>query len=160
MQDMLPGVLSTVLTLFGPTVTNSSSLPIECRMTVNSSVLHSSSRLSISRQAGIGIGEYSLLMASNSSLIFSSEVVIILYGIRRIVGEKIRRLDCKTQYAVQSRMFDTSYPTGGYGVSIVPADSSSSIPADNVPAGSSSSIPADYVSAGHVLVSADRDRIC
>ncbi|GKF35863.1 hypothetical protein Tco_0112621, partial [Tanacetum coccineum] len=42
---------------------------------------------------------------------------------------------------------------------------SSSIPADyvsvdNVPAGSSSSIPADYVSAGHVLVSADRDRIC
>ncbi|GJW75198.1 hypothetical protein Tco_0134568 [Tanacetum coccineum] len=43
---------------------------------------------------------------------------------------------------------------------VVPADSSSSIPADNVPAGSSSSIPADYVSAGHVLVSADRDRIC
>ncbi|GKD49031.1 hypothetical protein Tco_1278007, partial [Tanacetum coccineum] len=37
---------------------------------------------------------------------------------------------------------------------------SSSIPADNVPAGSSSNIPADYVSAGHVLVSADRDRIC
>ncbi|GKA91057.1 hypothetical protein Tco_0812927 [Tanacetum coccineum] len=47
----------------------------------------------------------------------------------------------------------------GYA-SVVPADSSSSIPADNVPAGSSSSIPADYVSAGHVLVSADRDRIC
>ncbi|GKD18408.1 hypothetical protein Tco_1207566 [Tanacetum coccineum] len=37
---------------------------------------------------------------------------------------------------------------------------SSSIPADDVPAGSSSSVPADYVSAGHVLVSADRDRIC
>ncbi|GJZ86910.1 putative ribonuclease H-like domain-containing protein [Tanacetum coccineum] len=32
-------------------------------------------------------------------------------------------------------------------VKVVPADSSSSIPADNVPAGSSSSIPADYVSA-------------
>ncbi|GKD95092.1 hypothetical protein Tco_1374929, partial [Tanacetum coccineum] len=31
---------------------------------------------------------------------------------------------------------------------------SSSIPADNVPADNSSSIPADYVSA------ADRDRIC
>ncbi|GKC60180.1 zinc finger, CCHC-type, retrotransposon gag domain protein, partial [Tanacetum coccineum] len=31
----------------------------------------------------------------------------------------------------------------------VPAGSSSSIPADNVPADSSSSIPADYVSAGH-----------
>ncbi|GJV93841.1 hypothetical protein Tco_1541654 [Tanacetum coccineum] len=32
---------------------------------------------------------------------------------------------------------------------VVPADSSSSIPADNVPADSSSSVPADYVSAGH-----------
>ncbi|GKG43606.1 hypothetical protein Tco_0482699, partial [Tanacetum coccineum] len=32
---------------------------------------------------------------------------------------------------------------------------SSSIPADNVPADSSRSVP-----AGHVLVSADRDRIC
>ncbi|GJZ66207.1 hypothetical protein Tco_0622903 [Tanacetum coccineum] len=42
----------------------------------------------------------------------------------------------------------------------VPADSLNSIPADNVPAGRSSSIPADYVSAGHVLVPADRDRIC
>ncbi|GJR88348.1 hypothetical protein Tco_0212359 [Tanacetum coccineum] len=48
---------------------------------------------------------------------------------------------------------------------IVPAGSSSSVPADYVsaghvlilvPADSSSSIPADYVSAGHVLVSADR----
>ncbi|GKG30737.1 hypothetical protein Tco_0423225, partial [Tanacetum coccineum] len=36
----------------------------------------------------------------------------------------------------------------------VPADSSSSIHADNVPADSSSSISADYVSAGRVLVSA------
>ncbi|GKD40435.1 hypothetical protein Tco_1260642 [Tanacetum coccineum] len=31
--------------------------------------------------------------------------------------EQIRRLDCKTQYAVLGRRFDTSYPTGGYGVS-------------------------------------------
>ncbi|GKA03655.1 putative reverse transcriptase domain-containing protein [Tanacetum coccineum] len=30
---------------------------------------------------------------------------------------KIRRLDSKTQYAVLNRRFDTSYPTGGYGVS-------------------------------------------
>ncbi|GJS52470.1 hypothetical protein Tco_0625832 [Tanacetum coccineum] len=53
------------------------------------------------------------------------------------------------------------FVAAGYLVSaVVPADSSSSIPADNVPADSSSSIPADYVSAGHVLVSADRDRIC
>ncbi|GJT96289.1 hypothetical protein Tco_1091807 [Tanacetum coccineum] len=43
---------------------------------------------------------------------------------------------------------------------VVSADSLNSIPADNVPAGRSSSIPADYVSAGHVLVPADRDRIC
>ncbi|GJX86814.1 hypothetical protein Tco_0337588 [Tanacetum coccineum] len=28
------------------------------------------------------------------------------------------------------------------------------------PSSSSSSVPADYVSAGHVLVSANRDRIC
>ncbi|GKD88119.1 hypothetical protein Tco_1363626, partial [Tanacetum coccineum] len=40
-----------------------------------------------------------------------------VYGIRRIDGEQIRHLDCKTQYAVLSRRFDTSYPTGGYGVS-------------------------------------------
>ncbi|GKA04229.1 putative reverse transcriptase domain-containing protein [Tanacetum coccineum] len=49
---------------------------------------------------------------------------------------------------------------GVYDAAVVPADSLNSIPADNVPAGSSSSIPADYVSAGHVLVPADRDRIC
>ncbi|GJW64523.1 hypothetical protein Tco_0116407, partial [Tanacetum coccineum] len=34
----------------------------------------------------------------------------------------------------------------------VPAGSSSSIPAVDVPAGSSSSVPAEYVSAGHILV--------
>ncbi|GJQ98357.1 hypothetical protein Tco_0009496 [Tanacetum coccineum] len=31
--------------------------------------------------------------------------------------EQIRRLDCKTQYAVLGRRFDMSYPTGGYDVS-------------------------------------------
>ncbi|GKA70927.1 hypothetical protein Tco_0777066 [Tanacetum coccineum] len=51
---------------------------------------------------------------------------------------------------------DACFVAADYLVSaVVPADSSSSIPADYVPAGSSSSIPADYVSAGHVLVSAD-----
>ncbi|GKC80508.1 hypothetical protein Tco_1131282, partial [Tanacetum coccineum] len=64
MQDMLPGVLSIVLILLGPTVTNSSSSPIECRMTVNSSPLHRSSGLSMLRRVGIGIGEYSLLITS------------------------------------------------------------------------------------------------
>ncbi|GJV54833.1 retrovirus-related pol polyprotein from transposon TNT 1-94, partial [Tanacetum coccineum] len=49
MQDMLPGVLSIVLVLLGPTVMNSSSMPIECHTTVNSSVLHSSFGLSMSR---------------------------------------------------------------------------------------------------------------
>ncbi|GJX52799.1 hypothetical protein Tco_0281168 [Tanacetum coccineum] len=34
----------------------------------------------------------------------------------------IRRLDCETQYAVLIRRFDTSYPTGGYGVSDIEAD--------------------------------------
>ncbi|GJX05940.1 hypothetical protein Tco_0193872 [Tanacetum coccineum] len=53
MQDMLPGVLSTILILLGLTLMNSSSLPIECRMTMNSLVLHSSSGLSMSRRAGI-----------------------------------------------------------------------------------------------------------
>ncbi|GKE42493.1 hypothetical protein Tco_1469777, partial [Tanacetum coccineum] len=40
-----------------------------------------------------------------------------VYGIRRIDGEQIRHLDCKTQYTVLSRRFDTSYLTGGYDVS-------------------------------------------
>ncbi|GJT25293.1 hypothetical protein Tco_0895230 [Tanacetum coccineum] len=39
------------------------------------------------------------------------------YRIRRIVMKQIRHLDNKTQYAVLIRRFDTSYPTGGYGVS-------------------------------------------
>ncbi|GJS82286.1 retrovirus-related pol polyprotein from transposon TNT 1-94 [Tanacetum coccineum] len=38
-----------------------------------------------------------------------------LYEIRRIVGEQIRRLDCKTQYAVLSKRCDTSY-LHGYGI--------------------------------------------
>ncbi|GKC76160.1 hypothetical protein Tco_1126934, partial [Tanacetum coccineum] len=40
-----------------------------------------------------------------------SEYVVLL-------GKQIRRLDCETQYAVLIRRFDTSYPTGGYGVSV------------------------------------------
>ncbi|GJW11572.1 hypothetical protein Tco_1577399 [Tanacetum coccineum] len=59
-----------------------------------------------------------------------------------------------------SRNLELTESKPSLGEDFVPADSSSSIPADNVPAGSSSSILADYVSAGHVLVSADRDRIC
>ncbi|GJW88977.1 hypothetical protein Tco_0164317 [Tanacetum coccineum] len=36
--------------------------------------------------------------------------------------EQIRRLDCKTQYVVLGRKFDTSYPSGGYGVSVIFVD--------------------------------------
>ncbi|GKC50887.1 hypothetical protein Tco_1073632, partial [Tanacetum coccineum] len=36
--------------------------------------------------------------------------------------EHILRLDYKTQYAVLGRRFDTSYPTGGYGVSVILLD--------------------------------------
>ncbi|GJW63903.1 hypothetical protein Tco_0115787 [Tanacetum coccineum] len=31
--------------------------------------------------------------------------------------KQIHRLDCRIQYVVLGRRFDTSYPTGGYGVS-------------------------------------------
>ncbi|GKA83123.1 hypothetical protein Tco_0789871 [Tanacetum coccineum] len=65
MQDMLPGVLLTVLIFLGLTVTNSSSLPIECRMTVNSLVLRSSSGLSMSWRAGIGRMERATSTASS-----------------------------------------------------------------------------------------------
>nr|GEW67415.1 hypothetical protein [Tanacetum cinerariifolium] len=91
MQDMLPGVLSTLLISLGLTVMNSSSLPIECHTTVNSSVLHSSSGLSMSWRAGIEYVE--------------------------LFEERIRRLDCRTQYAILGKRFDTSYPTGRYGIS-------------------------------------------
>ncbi|GJW96807.1 hypothetical protein Tco_0178615 [Tanacetum coccineum] len=117
MQDMLLGVLSIVLTLLGPMVINTSSLPIECRMTVNSSVLHSSSGLSMLRQAWIVTSPPSMPLKAlsynifkNSSPISSLEFVII--------GESICCLDSKTQYIVLTRRFDTSYPTGGYGVSV------------------------------------------
>ncbi|GKA69727.1 hypothetical protein Tco_0775791 [Tanacetum coccineum] len=40
-----------------------------------------------------------------------------------LLGKQIRRLDCETQYAVLIRRFDTSYPTGGYGVSVSEKDS-------------------------------------
>ncbi|GJQ97809.1 hypothetical protein Tco_0008948 [Tanacetum coccineum] len=99
MQDMLPGVLSIVLILLGPTVTNSSSLPIECRMTVNSSVLHSLSGLSMSRSVEY---QYAVLYSQNTPYYFK---------------EQIHRLDCRIQCVVLGRRFDTSYPTGGYGVS-------------------------------------------
>ncbi|GJV91265.1 hypothetical protein Tco_1539078 [Tanacetum coccineum] len=43
--------------------------------------------------------------------------VLILQNTSYFLEKQIRRLDCRIQYAVLGRRFDTSYPTGGYGVS-------------------------------------------
>ncbi|GKB54499.1 hypothetical protein Tco_0905252 [Tanacetum coccineum] len=106
MQDMLPGVLSIVLILLGPTVTNSSSLPIECRTTVNSSVLHSSFGLSMSRLVPCwAITTFSKMEGIVSKI---SKIELLLYQMTN------------TQYSIGLNTpdrFDTSYPTGGYGVS-------------------------------------------
>nr|GEX34546.1 hypothetical protein [Tanacetum cinerariifolium] len=69
---------------------NSSQVPMKCHTTVNSSVLYSSSGLSLSWRARI---EYAVSFGRTYTL-----------------------LDCKIQYAVLGRRFDTSYPTGGYDV--------------------------------------------
>ncbi|GJZ99882.1 hypothetical protein Tco_0672433 [Tanacetum coccineum] len=58
-----------------------------------------------------------------------------VYGIRHIVGEQIRHLDCKTQYAVLSRRFDTSYPIGGYDILVMfmdMAQNQKDLPRDNL----------------------------
>ncbi|GJQ97938.1 hypothetical protein Tco_0009077 [Tanacetum coccineum] len=49
----------------------------------------------------------------------SYEVSVDPYGFEGYLKMEveIRRLDCKTQYDVLIRRIDTSYPTGGYGVS-------------------------------------------
>ncbi|GKE86301.1 hypothetical protein Tco_1560043, partial [Tanacetum coccineum] len=52
---------------------------------------------------------YSMRLGVSKSLLFS---LISVLGF-----QKIRRLDSKTQYVVLIGRFDTSYPTGGYGVS-------------------------------------------
>ncbi|GJZ72120.1 hypothetical protein Tco_0635971 [Tanacetum coccineum] len=44
--------------------------------------------------------------------------VLILQNTSYCLEEQICCLDCRDQYAVLSRRFDTSYPTGGYGVSV------------------------------------------
>ncbi|GJZ44369.1 retrovirus-related pol polyprotein from transposon TNT 1-94 [Tanacetum coccineum] len=87
-------------------------------------------------------------------------------GACQLLGGKLVCWSAKMQQSIVMSSAEAEYVAAAgccaniLWMKIVPADSSSSIPADNVPAGSSSSIPVDYVSAGHVLVSADRDRIC
>ncbi|GJU90040.1 hypothetical protein Tco_1302463 [Tanacetum coccineum] len=44
--------------------------------------------------------------------------VLILQNTSYCLEEHIRCLDCSDQYVVLSRRVDTSYPTGGYGVSV------------------------------------------
>ncbi|GJZ65332.1 hypothetical protein Tco_0622028 [Tanacetum coccineum] len=44
--------------------------------------------------------------------------VLILQNTPYCLEEHIRCLDCKGQYVVLRRRVDTSYPTGGYGVSV------------------------------------------
>ncbi|GJV90804.1 hypothetical protein Tco_1538617 [Tanacetum coccineum] len=44
--------------------------------------------------------------------------VLILQNTPYCLEEQIRCLDCRDQYVVLSRRVDTSYPTGGYGVSV------------------------------------------
>ncbi|GKD89105.1 hypothetical protein Tco_1364612, partial [Tanacetum coccineum] len=45
-------------------------------------------------------------------------IVLMLQNTPYYLEEQIRCLDCRDQYAVLSRRVDTSYPTGGYGVSV------------------------------------------
>ncbi|GKB72145.1 hypothetical protein Tco_0933557 [Tanacetum coccineum] len=44
--------------------------------------------------------------------------VLIIQNTPYCLEEKICFLDCRDQYVVLSRKVDTSYPTGGYGVSV------------------------------------------
>ncbi|GJR22988.1 putative reverse transcriptase domain-containing protein [Tanacetum coccineum] len=44
--------------------------------------------------------------------------ILILQNTSYCLEKQIRRLDCRIQYVVRGRRFDTSYPTGGYGVSV------------------------------------------
>ncbi|GJV23969.1 hypothetical protein Tco_1376664 [Tanacetum coccineum] len=56
---------------------------------------------------------------SRNLVLRTSHVVIDPDGwfLSYLLAAPIRRLDSKTQYDVMIRRFDTSYPTGGYGVS-------------------------------------------
>ncbi|GKC27639.1 hypothetical protein Tco_1034933 [Tanacetum coccineum] len=44
--------------------------------------------------------------------------ILILQNTPYCLEEQIHSLDCINQYDVLSIRFDTSYPTGGYGVSV------------------------------------------
>ncbi|GJT22912.1 hypothetical protein Tco_0892849 [Tanacetum coccineum] len=79
--------------------------------------LHTSSGLSTSylMETSIG-GEYSLLSSKLS--VECQYAVLILQNTPYCLEEQIRCLDYRDQYTVLSRRVDTSYPTGGYGVSV------------------------------------------
>ncbi|GKA81360.1 hypothetical protein Tco_0788052 [Tanacetum coccineum] len=44
--------------------------------------------------------------------------VLIIQNTPYWLEEQIRRLDCRSQYAVLSGNVDMSYPTGGYSISV------------------------------------------
>nr|GEY07161.1 hypothetical protein [Tanacetum cinerariifolium] len=62
----------------------------------------------------------SLLIERNTLFGFSKGqyVVLTLQNTLYCLEEQIRCLDCRDQYVVLSGRVDTSYPTGGYGISV------------------------------------------
>ncbi|GKB06184.1 hypothetical protein Tco_0834417 [Tanacetum coccineum] len=68
--------------LLGPTTTNSSSFPIECHTTVNSSVLQSSSELSMSRIPGKSLDEGLVPLMSNQDVLSLLQYVPIYKEIK------------------------------------------------------------------------------
>ncbi|GJR46627.1 hypothetical protein Tco_1314730 [Tanacetum coccineum] len=60
---------------------------------------------------------YSISLNTSYRSVEYQYVVLSSQNTLYCLEEQIRRLDCKTQYVVLGRRFDTSYPTSGYGVS-------------------------------------------
>ncbi|GJQ98110.1 hypothetical protein Tco_0009249 [Tanacetum coccineum] len=61
------------------------------------------------------------VFSSSEYAVLSAEgqyAILITQNTPYCLEEQIRRLDCRSQYAVLSEKVDTSYPTSGYGVSV------------------------------------------
>ncbi|GKB78162.1 hypothetical protein Tco_0945057 [Tanacetum coccineum] len=66
-----------------------------------------------------GFLNYAFLLGRSMAYVhFSQYAVLIILNMPYRLKEQIRRLDCRNQYDVLSGKVDTSYPTGGYGVSV------------------------------------------
>ncbi|GJS74805.1 retrotransposon protein, putative, ty1-copia subclass [Tanacetum coccineum] len=57
-------------------------------------------------------------LASEAAMEAGQYAVLIIQNTPYCLEEQIRCLDCRNQYVVLSGKVDTSYPTGGYGVSV------------------------------------------